>query len=83
MGDYEPDDSRKITQNKSKTPIEPPRTGPAENATQTKETSDETGKGKAASSKPKEDARWQVRESGRAVTEDAAKPHSDSEDNGL
>lgn len=33
MGEYEPDDSRIVTQNPSGTPIEPERTGPREGET--------------------------------------------------
>ncbi len=33
MGEYEPDDSRNVTQNPSKVPIEPERTGPREKET--------------------------------------------------
>lgn len=78
MGEYEPEDSRKITQNSSKTPIEPPRTGPAEHATRTKETSDETGEGKSPTPKSNEDARWQIRKVDRAVEKDSAKPRPDA-----
>ncbi len=78
MGEYEPDDSRKITQTSSKTPIEPSRTGPAEHTTRSREKGVESREGKSAMPKSKEDARWQVREADSAGTEDAAKPHSDS-----
>jgi len=33
MGEYEPDDSRIVTNNPSKTPLEPERTGPRESET--------------------------------------------------
>lgn len=78
MGEYEPDDSRKITQTSSKTPVEPPRTGPAEHAPRSTEKGVETGEGKSALPKSKEDARWQVREADPAGTEDGATPHSDT-----
>ena len=36
MGEYEPEDSRNVTQTDSRAPGEPPRTGPREDATRAK-----------------------------------------------
>lgn len=77
MGEYEPDDSRIITQNPSKTPIEPPRTGPSEHGARPGEKGAKTEE-EPALSDPKENARWQVRKPDPAATEDEAKPRADS-----
>jgi hypothetical protein len=56
MGEYEPDDSRDITQKKSNIPIEPERTGPREPETRgpVNRSDPETGKaGKRADDHPK------------------------------
>ena len=36
MGEYEPDDSRNVTQSDSRAPGEPPRTGPRQDASRPK-----------------------------------------------
>jgi hypothetical protein len=76
MGEYEPDDSRIITQNPSKTPIEPGRTGPAEGATRSGDGTAGDGTAKAKHSDPKEAARWQVSGSDQEEPEEEVKPHA-------
>jgi len=60
MGEYEPDDSRIITQNTSQTPIEPMRTGPAESTTRGGAKNSTASAAKTSPSDEKENVRWQV-----------------------
>ncbi|MFC4256262.1 hypothetical protein GRI97_10965 [Altererythrobacter xixiisoli] len=58
MGEYEPDDSRIVTQNPSHTPIEPERTGPRESQTRPGRKDDQLA-GSKKSADDKGD-RWQT-----------------------
>ena len=63
MAEYEPDDSRIITQNKSKTPIEPARTGPREKeARRPVGPEKRIAKGDVDADANAEEQRWQVDE---------------------
>lgn len=43
MGEYEPEDSRKVTLKKDNMPVEPEKTGPREHETREKKTDGKTG----------------------------------------
>jgi len=75
MGEYEPDDSRTITQNPSNTPIEPARTGPSENKTRGVKKSATPSTAKPGKFDKKELARWQVSENSPLELDDA-KPNA-------
>jgi hypothetical protein len=61
MGEYEPRDSRIVTQNPSTTPIEPERTGPREGATRrSREAGFASRSDSTDTRKVDEDERWQV-----------------------
>lgn len=63
MAEYEPDDARIITQNTSRTPIEPARTGPREKGTgPTAGSKDDITKGDVDADANAEEKRWQVDE---------------------
>lgn len=70
MGQYEPHDSRALTQNRSKTPVEPARTGPREKETRTANANEEHASERSARKGPQSkqergDAdRWKVDENG-------------------
>ena len=60
MGEYEPRDSRIVTENPSKTPIEPERTGPREGATR-RSNGDTPPRSDFTKTRPvDENERWQV-----------------------
>lgn len=62
MGEYEPRDSRIVTNNPSQTPIEPKRTGPRESETRTAidtHSRQSLDRGKASQKSGEED-RWQA-----------------------
>jgi len=73
MGQFEPKDSRIITQNPSSTPIEPERTGPREGATREGE---EERRAQEAMKDERTEAdddneRWQVTETKRRFEDDS------------
>lgn len=73
MGQFEPKDSRIVTQNPSSTPIEPERTGPREGATREKE---EERRAQEAMKDERTEAeddneRWQVTETKRRFEDDS------------
>lgn len=63
MAEYEPKDSRIVTQNPSATPGEPSRTGPREGETRTQRERKPPEADKAIA--PETDERWQVTDEGR------------------
>lgn len=73
MGQFEPRDSRVVTQNPSSTPIEPERTGPRESTTR------ENAPGKAAQDTMEgerqnlidENERWQVTDENRRFEDES------------
>ena len=68
MGEYEPDDSRVVTNNPSETPLEPERTGPREGETRGEKDKGEPEKlpkSDLPRSKTDDEDRWQVKKGGR------------------
>lgn len=75
MAEYEPNDSRIVTQNPSGTPGEPPRTGPREGEARAQ------GEGKLPQADkkiaPETDDRWQVTDQGRRWSETTTEAKND------
>jgi len=65
MGEYEPSDSRIVTNNPSKTPIEPERTGPREEETRQGDRNDQDKPADEALGDIDEHKRWQVEDAAR------------------
>ena len=76
MGEYEPHDSRIVTDGTSQTPIEPRRTGPREGETRSVNTPQQEEPAEARRQEADETQRWQTDEAESGLEQERVKPGS-------